>query len=273
MRIAVTGHNGFIGSHLVVALKDVGHDVVGFDKKPEQAHWCPCDLSDLSIWAEHEPYEIDLIVHLASTCSTSGSLARPMETFRDTVITTATVCEWARRERIPLLLTSSVKARDGMTPYGAAKRMAETWAIECGRSFDFPVIVNRPGTIYGPGQEGSPESGWIAWFLKAKREGFPVTIYGDGEQMRDLLYVEDYVDLLTRQIDDPLRWNACIWDVGGGIMNAVTVKGMADHLGIDYAFAPPRYGDAREYIGVNDVADDWEPTTDWKKSGMFPHAG
>jgi CDP-paratose 2-epimerase len=272
MKVVVTGHNGFIGSHLSMALKDEGHEVIGFDRKPDEPHWSGSDLSDLSVWEDYDPPGADLIVHLASTCSTSGSLARPVETFRDTVITTATVCEWARREKIPLLLTSSVKARDGMTPYGAAKRMAETWAFECARSFGFPVIVNRPGTVYGPGQEGSPESGWIAWFLKAKHEGFPVTIYGDGEQMRDLLYVDDYVDLLMRQAKDPPRWSDHVWDVGGGIMNAVTVKGMAHYLDLDYTFGPGRYGDAYEYIGINTVADDWRPKTDWKKSGMFPHA-
>ena len=270
MKVIVTGHNGFIGSHLVVALEDAGHEVIGFDRKPDKAHWVGNDLSVLSDWGDYEPYGVDLIVHLASTCSTSGSLARPLETFKDTVITTAVVCEWARQKQVPLLLTSSVKARDGMTPYGAAKRMAETWAFECGRSFGFPVIVNRPGTVYGAGQEGSPESGWIAWFLKAAHEGFPVTIHGDGEQMRDLLYVGDYVDLLMLQVEHPEWWTSDIWDVGGGIMNAVTVKGMADHLGLEYSFGPGRYGDAREYIGIN-TAKGWRPMTDWKKSGMFPH--
>lgn len=258
MRVVVTGSDGFIGKHLVKALTGLGHEVVGYDKTLGQ------DISEIG-WTKPIIDEApDVIVHLAATCSTPGSLKRPYETFRDTVMTTVTVSRAASMLSCPLLLTSSVKARDGLTPYGAAKRMAETWAQEMGRSFDFPVVVNRPGTIYGPGQEGSLESGWVAWFLKAKQEGLKVTINGDGTQMRDLLHVSDYVRLLLLQIDAPgLYARAEPWDVGGGIMNAVDVQGLADHLGLDYEFGPWRYGDALEYISYEKVPG-WEPEVYWK---------
>lgn len=261
MRVIITGHMGFVGTHLSVVLGD-HHEIVGYDKKDGR------DLSDHS-WAEvmieDKP---DVIVHLASSCSTSGSIKRPEETFRDTVATTVTVSRAASEARVPLILTSSVKANDGMTPYGAAKVMSETWATEMSRTFEFPIVINRPGTIYGPGQEGSDESGWIAWFLKAKQEGLAVTINGDGSQMRDLLHVSDYVSLLARQVEWPAPYWGRTWDVGGGVMNAVTVRQMADFLGLSYEFGPERYGDAHTYIGVND-APEWEPQVYWKDAEVF----
>jgi nucleoside-diphosphate-sugar epimerase len=262
MRVIVTGHLGFVGEHLVHALSRAGHGVIGYDKKDRQ------DLSFdgwADIMASDRP---DAIIHLAASCSTLGSILRPEDTFTDTVRTTVTVCKAAAGLGVPLLLTSSVKARDGMTPYGAAKHMSEIWARESGRTFKYPVIINRPGTIYGPGQEGSLESGWIAWFLKAKAEGIPVTINGDGGQVRDLLHVQDYCRLLLLQLSHVPQFARGIWDVGGGHDNAVTVLQMANYLGLSYEFGPHRYGDYGEYIGINGVPG-WEPGIHWRDSGMF----
>lgn len=262
MKVIITGDLGFVGGELRRALEDDGFETVGYDKKEE------ADISNLK-WAgfmvDDKP---DLIVHLAASCSTSGSIMRPEETFRDTVMTTVTVCNAAAKLKVPVLLTSSVKARDGMTPYGAAKRMSEMWAMEMSNTFGFPLIINRPGTIYGPGQEGSPESGWIAWFLKARDEGIKVTINGDGAQRRDLLHVFDYVGLLVAQIDDPRTYVGKIWDVGGGPRNTVTVEQIAKYLGLEYEFGPARYGDADSYIGVNDVPG-WAPLLHWKEAKVF----
>ena len=262
MRVLVTGDRGFVGRHVVGALEDRGVEVMCADKKGA------VDLSDES-WiptlARERP---EAIVHLASTCSTPGSVKRPISTFKDTVATAANVTELARLLNVPLILTSSVKARDGMTPYGAAKRMVETWALEYRQAFGLSVVINRPGTIYGPGQEGSDESGWIAWFLRAKKEGKTVTVDGDGEQVRDLLHVEDYVRLLLLQLDAPRDYVGRIWDVGGGTENVVSVIGMVRHLRLDYVLGPERYGDSRSYIGVNDVPV-WNPLIRWQDSETF----
>jgi nucleoside-diphosphate-sugar epimerase len=262
MKVLVTGSDGFVGRHTVKALRDRGIEVIEADKKTGQ------DLSNIAqanVLVIEEP---DLIIHLAGSCSTLGSLNRPSVTFRDTVMSAVTVTQVAALLSIPMLLTSSVKARDGMTPYGAAKQMVETWALEMSRSFDFPLVINRPGTIYGPGQEGSQESGWIAWFLKAKQEGLEVVINGDGHQRRDLLHVSDYVDLLMLQVEDPRRYAVQTWDVGGGTVNVVTVNEIATLLGLDYTHGPERYGDARGYVGHNHVPG-WKPKVFWRDSETF----
>ena len=260
MKALVTGSSGFIGSHLVRALESRGHEVLGLDKKQG------CDLA-LRIEAPFyiERFMPDVIFHLASSCSTAGSYLRPLETFHDTVETAVHVLNAARVRLIPVVLTSSVKARDGETPYGASKVMAETWAHEYRRGYGVPVVINRPGTVYGPGQEGSDESGWIAWFCKARDEGLTVTINGDGEQVRDLLLVDDYVRLMLFQARHFERFNGQVCDVGGGDENTVSVNQIARHLDLKHVYGPSRYGDARAYIGYNGI-EGWEPEVRWFES-------
>lgn len=262
MRVVVTGSADFIGQHTRRALEDRQIEVVTADLKTG---------TDLSTEVERWHPRPDAIIHLASSCSTLGSIRDPMETFRNTVLTAVNVLEVARQDEIPVILTSSVKARDGMTPYGSAKRMVEQWAREYGIAYRLPIVINRPGTVYGPGQEGSPESGWIAWFCKARDENQPIVINGDGRQVRDLLHVSDYVRLMLIQLDSLVAGHGDyhvregIWDVGGGPLNKTTVYDMAMHLGLAFSFGPRRYGDAEEYVGINDVPG-WEPLVQWRES-------
>lgn len=264
MKVLVTGSSGFVGKHMVRSLLATRAEVIFCDKADGQDE----DLSSLVV-AERVVEEADAIIHLASSCSTPGSVAAPHATYTDTVETAVNILEAARKRKVPVIITSSVKARDGMTPYGAAKRMVEIWAQEYRSAYDLPVIINRPGTIYGPGQEGSPESGWIAWFLEAKLTDQTVTINGDGLQVRDLLHVSDYVRLLMYQLRDIETFNTGhIYDVGGGQVNAVTVKQIVDQLELDFIYGPQRYGDAPAYVALNDVPG-WSPAVYWKDSGMF----
>jgi len=287
--IIVTGSAGFIGKALYASLATDDVGVVGYDKKTG------VDLADFEnplLGVLLSSVSPTCIVHLASSVSTPRSIAHPEETFRDTVMTTVMVMKAAAGGKTPVILTSSVKARDGRTPYGAAKVMAETWAMEMANVHQIPLVINRPGTVYGQGQEGSAESGWVAHFLKAKAQDDEVVINGSGEQVRDLLHVDDYVRLLRAQIDDirprqvteshvDLRYKEfptydfrvganppSIWDVGGGRKNEVTVKQMAEHLGLRYTHGPERYGDAWRYVGKNRVPG-WSPRIDWRESGMF----
>jgi nucleoside-diphosphate-sugar epimerase len=261
MRALVTGSAGFVGQHLRRQLEVMGYTVIPADRKTG------IDLTKIEAaraCVRTGPMP-DVIFHLASSCSTPGSVKRPLDTFMDTVVTAVNILEVARQGNIPVILTSSVKARDGQTPYGAAKVMVETWAREYMAMYDLPVVINRPGTIYGPGQEGSDESGWIAWFCKARDENLEVTINGDGEQVRDLLHVSDYVRLMIKQAGRIELYRDMVWDVGGGDENVVSVNQIARHLSLRVTHGPDREGDARAYIGYNRVPG-WEPIVHWWES-------
>lgn len=264
VKTLVTGVSGFIGRNLAkyLAVRHPDWEIWGLDRNMDGFY---IDLAneDMAV-ATIAKINPDIVVHLASSVSTAGSLVNPTETFRDTVRTAVNVLEACRKIGTPVIVTSSVKARDGRTPYGAAKQMVETWAREYMDCYGLPVVINRPGTVYGPDQEGSPESGWVAWFLKAARAGHRVTINGDGSQVRDLLYVEDYCHLIDHQINELGDYAGQTWDVGGGLRNAVTVKELADHLRLAYTFGPAREGDVHTYIGENKCPT-WEPTTYWRE--------
>jgi nucleoside-diphosphate-sugar epimerase len=264
----VTGSMGFVGSHVVqkILAGGLGRNpgVIQADRKRGN------NLEDMAEVERLFALKPDVVIHLASSCSTPGSVADPRRTWRDTVDTAVNVLEAARLREVPVVMTSSCKSqvpRPWMpkTTYGVAKLAVEEISLEYKRAYGLPVVVNRPGTIYGPGQEGSPESGWVAWFLEAKRLGKQVTIHGDGSQVRDLFHVDDYVRLLLTQAADPGAYLSDIWDVGGGERNAVSVRAMADYLKLDYVFGPPRYGDVANYVSY-DIIPRWEPEVYWKES-------
>jgi len=269
VKVLVTGHEGFVGRHTVQMLQQAGYSVIGMDIRDQTLHpnGTGPDLAKDSIAIQaivnHDP---DVVIHLASRVSTAGSLRDPLDTFRNTARVGVNVIEACRMTGTPIIVTSSVKARDpATTPYGISKRFVEMWAQD---ALDLRYVINRPGTIYGPGQEGSPESGWIAWFLRAREEKLKVTINKPGTQIRDLLHVKDYVRLLLIQLQHFEAFQGKVWDVGGGWENAVTVLEMADYLELDWEFGPERYGDEQEYVGYN-ATPGWRPKIRWQKAEVF----
>lgn len=271
MIVLVTGHEGFVGRYLTGMLVKAGHKVIGMDIRDQNVHagGTGPDLSKgdiaLRVIENRKP---SVVVHLASSVSTPGSLEHPLETFRDTVRTGVNVIDACRLTDTALILTSSVKARDSTTPYGVSKRMVEMWAQDYINAYGLRCVINRPGTIYGPGQEGSAESGWVAWFLKAQKEKIPVTVHGPGTQIRDLLHVKDYCRLMILQMTRFDVFKGKLWDVGGGWVNAVSIIEMADYLKLDWHLGPKRYGDELEYVGYNDTPG-WDPEIRWKEAEVF----
>ncbi|RLI55073.1 MAG: hypothetical protein DRP09_10965 [Candidatus Thorarchaeota archaeon] len=264
MNIIVTGSDGFIGGHLCERLNKEGHHVLSLDKKSG------CDLaSDPYLSRKIGLFNPDIIHHLAATCSTSNSLVNPSVDFRDNVISAFNLIEGNRTRNIPVILTSTCKVEPGddgaKTPYGLTKRMAEEIVEEYAASYGLKYIINRPGTIYGPGQQGSPESGWLGWFMQAKKEDKEVTIFGDGEQVRDPLYVDDYVDLLLDQTKRFELYQGRTYKVGGE--EAVSLLETVGLLDLKHKFGEKRKGDAMVYVSDNkDISrvGGWKPKTKLK---------
>jgi CDP-paratose 2-epimerase len=143
---------------------------------------------------------------------------------------------------------------DFHTPYGCSKGAADQYVLDYCRSFGIPTAVFRMSCIYGQRQMGTEDQGWVAHFLIRALEGRPITIYGDGRQVRDILDVADAVDAYVRawQRMDQVQGHAM--NLGGGPANAISLLQLLDEIGaimgrkIDVRFEGWRPGDQRWYV-------------------------
>jgi CDP-paratose 2-epimerase len=117
------------------------------------------------------------------------------------------------------------------TPYGCSKGAADQYVLDWANSYGVPTVVLRMSCIYGPHQFGTEDQGWVAHFVISAIEGQPITIYGDGKQVRDILYVEDLVDALLLARDHSERFAGCAFNMGGGAENAISLLELLDELG------------------------------------------
>jgi CDP-paratose 2-epimerase len=136
----------------------------------------------------------------------------------------------ARGERYepdhPALATSGVSEEmplDFRTPYGCSKGAADQYTLEFARSFGLPAIVFRMSCIYGPRQFGNEDQGWVAHVARCALQGRALTIYGDGLQVRDLLFADDLVDAFLLAWDGAPRLCGRAFNIGGGPSNAVSL--------------------------------------------------
>jgi CDP-paratose 2-epimerase len=157
------------------------------------------------------------------------------------------------------------------TPYGCSKGAADQYVLDYATSYGVPSVVFRMSCIYGPHQFGTEDQGWVAHFLISAMEGRPITIYGDGKQLRDILYIDDLVDalLLARARARGLAGRA--FNIGGGPANTVSLielVAMISELTGETPVIherPWRQGDQRYYVSDThafDRATGWRPTVD-----------
>ncbi|MEN6522010.1 MAG: GDP-mannose 4,6-dehydratase [Armatimonadota bacterium] len=126
----------------------------------------------------------------------------------------------------PLLCESGVEEThrlDFHSPYGCSKGAADQYALDYCRIFGLPTVVFRMSCIYGPHQLGTEDQGWVAHFLMRAIKGQPITIYGDGSQVRDVLFVDDLVNaLLLAQANMPTIAGQ-VFNIGGGPVNTISL--------------------------------------------------
>ncbi len=267
MKVLVTGAAGFIGRHLFTRLSKRDHVVIPMDKRHGSSTADPGFIH----WAVDRSRP-DVIVHLGASCSTALSLRDPVADFTDNVVGTFNVCEAARRQRSPVVFVSSVKVRPGadglIAPLGQSKRTGEEYLRLYHEIYGVPYIINRPSTIYGPGQQGSAEAGWVTWFLQAAVQGRPVTVHGDGTQSRDVLYVSDFADLLVDQVENFTDYAGHTYDVGGGPDNELSLNALLAELGhLDISHDERLPGDLQRVVMNNSkitAVRGWRPTTGWR---------
>ncbi len=163
---------------------------------------------------------------------------------------------------------SEKRPLDFHSPYGCSKGCADQYVLDYARSFGLKTAVFRMSCIYGFHQCGNEDQGWVAHFLIKALQGEPITIYGDGKQVRDILFVEDLVDafLLAQSNIEEVRGQA--FNIGGGPSNTVSLLELLDVIEkLDgrrprVAFDGWRTGDQRCYISDTRkfrLATGWKP--------------
>jgi len=118
---------------------------------------------------------------------------------------------------------SEERLLDFHSPYGCSKGSGDQYVRDYARIYGLPTVVLRQSCIYGPRQFGIEDQGWVAWFIIASIMGKPISIYGNGKQVRDLLYIEDLLDVYDLVIsrNDVSRGN--VFNIGGGYENTMSV--------------------------------------------------
>jgi CDP-paratose 2-epimerase len=190
----------------------------------------------------------DVIVHLAGQTAVTTSVEEPRSDFEQNALGTFNVLEAARLAGTrPIVLYSSTnKVYGGMedvgvveketryaygghprgisedypldfhSPYGCSKGAGDQYVRDYSRIYELPTVVFRQSCIYGPRQMGVEDQGWVAWFIIAAVTGNPITIYGDGKQVRDVLYVDDLLDVYDAAIERIETGAGQVYNVGGG---------------------------------------------------------
>jgi UDP-glucose 4-epimerase len=266
MRALVTGAAGFIGSHLVEALLDRGDEVAILDhltRTPRPwfaaalgrgARLHVADVRDLAavrqaFAAEHP----DVVLHLAAQVDVRRSVADPPLDVQVNVAGTVSVLEAARETDVRRIVFASSAAAYGdperlptsedapiapLSPYGASKAAAEWYLAQYSRLHSISAVALRMANVYGPRQDPHRESGVVAIFCGAAAEDRPVTVFGDGTQTRDYVYVGDVVDawLAAAESDVTTALN-----ISTG--RETTLLELVELLGVDREMQPARPGE------------------------------
>ena len=269
-----------------------------------QFDFIPGDVRDADsltrIFSSHP--DTGVVIHLAAQVAVTDSIVNPANDFEINAAGTLKLCE-TMRQRVPeaiLLYASTNKVygalshlnliegnsryvvpdhpygiserepMDFYTPYGCSKGAAEQYVRDYARTYGLRTISFRQSCIYGPHQFGLEDQGWVAWFTIAAKLGKPIKIYGNGKQVRDLLFVDDLVECYLRAVAGIEQCNGEIYNIGGGASNACSLLELIDHLEtlstqeIKYSVEDWRPGDQRIFIcdvrkALNDFG--WQPTT------------
>lgn len=298
MNILVTGAAGFIGSHVAARLRKDGHSVLGLDNfnayYDTRLKWARVEAMSLDVvqadvsnarslqWAV-DGRQLDMVVHLAAQAGVRYSIERPDAYVQANVVGFLNVLEQCRTTGTPLLYASSSSVYGNDTPapfaedakadkpeslYAATKRANELMAHAYSKLYGFPTLGLRFFTVYGPW--GRPDMAVWKW-TEALTKGQPISLYNDGNLMRDWTYIDDVVEAVTRLARR--KWGgADVVNVGGGRPMRIDVMAeeLARWLNVEptYNLLPMHSGDVYETCAdetkLHDVVGYIEPTPLWK---------
>ncbi len=245
----------------------------------------------------------DVILHLAAQVAVTTSVTDPVHDFRVNALGTLNVLEAARKASCPPIVLysstnkvygkmadipiqrlgdryeyegenasgiSEARPLDFYSPYGCSKGSGDQYTLDYARIYGLRSVVMRQSCIYGPHQFGMEDQGWVAWFSIRASQNRPVTIYGDGRQVRDVLHVRDLIrayDLAVEQID---KTAGQAYNVGGGPENTMSLLELIglleNHFGrpLQFSFRDWRPGDQKVFVSdIRKARRDlgWQPET------------
>jgi CDP-paratose 2-epimerase len=158
---------------------------------------------------------------------------------------------------------------DFHSPYGCSKGAADQYVLDYARIFGLKTTVFRQSCIYGPRQFGVEDQGWVSWFAIAHELGIPITVFGNGKQVRDLLHISDLVELYSRSLSLPIVPTGVPYNVGGGLLNTLSIIELMTLLeqfsgkSVSFGLTDWRPGDQKLFVSDNSRAlrdFGWAPT-------------
>ncbi len=244
--------------------------------------------------------DIGTVFHLAAQVAVTTSLADPRDDFAVNAAGTLNLLELIREtgRRVALVFTSTNKVYGALddvplvpfatryhptvdlsgidetrplsfhSPYGCSKGTADQYVLDYARGYGVDATVFRMSCIYGPHQYGTEDQGWVAHFLIRAQQELPITIFGDGRQVRDLLYVDDLIEAFLLAEDHLPEIAGEPFNIGGGPDNTISLCELVERISTlnsgppEIAYGPWRAGDQRWYVSdlrKFERATGWQP--------------
>jgi UDP-glucose 4-epimerase len=276
MKSLVTGGAGFIGSHIVDRLIDLGHDVVVLDTETSQVHdhfyynskavYYKLDIAEYE--STKKLYEgVDYVFHCAAESRIQPTILNPLGAVKTNVLGTATVLQCAREAGVKKVMYSSTSSGYGLrntpplvetmpddclNPYSVSKVSGEKLCSMYTKLFGLKTIIFRYFNVYGEREPlRGPYAPVVGLFLRQFAAGESLTIVPDGTQRRDFTHVDDVVNanVLAMQVDEHSHYGE-VFNVGTGTNHSVLE--LADMISPDTIMVAPRLGEAYITLANNE---------------------
>lgn len=276
-KVLITGGAGFIGSHIVEKLLENNYNVIIIDNLSSGSienipnsdtlkfYQLNIEKDDLELVFQKETP--DYVIHLAAQTSVNFSISHPYYDANMKVMASIKLLELCKKYNIKKFITASSAAIYGnpkylpidenhptepMSQYGLSKLTMEKYIKLSG----IPYIIFRFSNAYGPRQKSSKESGVVAIFNNAMKNNEPINIYGDGEQIRDFIYVEDIANICIKAINSNVENEIINFSTNKGVSLNQLFKVMKSlyNYTLNANYLPERIGDIKNSILSNDKA-------------------
>jgi CDP-paratose 2-epimerase len=284
MKILITGHRGFIGQVVWKELTSAGHNVYGLDNLSRSSSTALDNqnsiVGDVTSIAGIKQLDIDFdwVIHLAAQVSVVEGELDPIADFNSNALGTFEVVQWAKKRNAKLIYSSSNKVFGNLignsiptidsapllpvTNYGISKCVGAHYVSDYENGWAL-----HQSCIYGETQIGDINQGWIGWLRQSLDQGVEITCFGDGSQIRDLLHVNDLVNLYRMILDGKIKSGSYV--VGGGIDNAYSFKQVVEILGGHISnYKDWRPNDQKYFVSANVGLNSqgWEPKVNFHQN-------